>query len=256
MKNTKNKIINIYPLTSMQQGMLFHSLKDSDSGVYTEQTILDIKGNLNIELFEKTFNYLIEKHEIFRTAFIYNKLEEPKQVVLSERKVDLEVFELKTFTKEQSERKFQEILHKDKVKGFDIEKDTLLRLKIFVLSEDRYKVIWSFHHMIMDGWCIGLLLKDITNIYGSLIKGEEVNLGESYNYGSYIKWIQEQNIDESLNYWQDYLKGIEKSTILMQTESKNSEYKYGEYKVDLDKSYIEKVKRLSRKYDITESTIF
>ena len=256
MKDLKNKIINIYQLTSMQQGMLFHSIKDSDSGVYTEQTILDIKGNLNIELFEKTFNYLIEKYEIFRTAFVYNKLEEPKQVVLSERKIEMEVFELKTFTKEQAERRFQEILYKDKVRGFDIEKDTLLRLKILVLSEDRYKIIWTFHHMIMDGWCIGLLLKDITNIYGSLIKGEEVELGDSYNYSSYIKWIQNQNLNDSLKFWENYLSNIENTSILMETDAKNSEYKYEEYNVDLDKSYIEKVKSLSRKYDVTESTIF
>ena len=110
--------------------------------------------------------------------------------------------------------------------------------------------------MIMDGWCIGLLLKDITNIYGSLIRGEEVNLGESYNYGSYIKWIQKQNVDESLSYWKNYLEGIEKSTVLMETDSKNTDYSYAEYDVDLDKDYIEKVKELSRKYDVTESTIF
>lgn len=256
MKNNKAKIVNIYKLTSMQQGMLFHSIKDSDSGVYTEQTILDIKGKLDIELFEKTFNYLIEKHEIFRTAFIYNKLEEPKQVVLSERKINVEVFELKTFTEDQAERKFQEILHKDKVKGFDIEKDTLLRLNILVLSDDRYKIIWSFHHMIMDGWCISLLLKDITNIYGQLIRGEKVELGESYSYGNYIKWMQKQNIDESLNFWKSYLDGIEKSTVLLEANSKSDDYVYAEYNVDLDKTYIEKVKSLSKRYDVTENTIF
>ncbi|RIE00303.1 hypothetical protein D3H35_29355 [Cohnella faecalis] len=84
MNSTKSKIKDIYPLTPMQQGMYFHSLKDKDSGTYFDQVCFDIEGNLDTALLEQSINKLIERHDILRTIFS-NKSKQVLQIVWKER---------------------------------------------------------------------------------------------------------------------------------------------------------------------------
>ncbi|MGL5152249.1 MAG: non-ribosomal peptide synthetase, partial [Clostridium sp.] len=221
-----------------------------------EQTIFDVKGDLDIKVFEETFNCLIEKYDIFRTAFVYNKLDTPKQVVLKSRKINVEVLDLQHMESDDVEDKLQELLKEDKIKGFDLEKDTLLRLTILAPSENRYKIVWSFHHIIMDGWCIGLLLKDIVSIYEKLISNKRVENVQGYNYGQYIKWLQKQDLNTALDSWKEYLKDFDKASILIENANKNDGYEHKECKIDLNLSHLQKVRELTRKYGITESTFF
>ena len=83
--STNTNIKNIYNLSPMQEGMLFHSILNKESNAYFESLIIDICGELDIDIFEKSFNILIERYDILRTVFVHHNLNKPKQIVFKER---------------------------------------------------------------------------------------------------------------------------------------------------------------------------
>src|SRR4030065_1614360 len=210
----EKEIQDIYPLTPMQEGMLFHSLLDRFSNAYFEQIIFSINGELKIEFIEKGFNLIIKKYDIFRTIFIHEKLKEPKQLVVKERIADV-YFEDISDLKENDKVKFLEKFKiKDREKGFDLSKDILIRLSVLKTGEDSFKIILSNHHIIMDGWCLGIIVKDLLSNYKSLKENKPIALEKVYQYKDYIKWLSNQDKEQACLYWKKYLEECNEQTVL------------------------------------------
>lgn len=254
--SSEKKILSIYPLTSMQEGMLYHLMQDGESGVYVEQTLLDISGELSADLLEKTFNCIIGKYDIFRTAFVYNKMDKPKQVVLSERFVEVTQLDYSKLSDAEKEIKIDEFLQFDKKRGFSIEQDTLIRLTILKKAPQMYLMVMTFSHLIMDGWCIGLILKDFAEIYGQLKNNETIKIKKGNSYGEYIKWVNRQDADEAEFVWKDYLAGIEKSTPLIEKSVAASGYDYKTINLRFGDEYLNSIKEFSKRNGITLNTFF
>jgi hypothetical protein len=161
----KNDVQDMYFLTPMQEGMLFHYLMDKKSSAYFEQTAYRIHGELSLKLLERTFIQIIQRFDVLRTIFVHENLQRPMQVVLKERKASVFYEDISHLNEEEKERRVVEFKTNDKKRGFDLLKDNLIRLSILKLADNCYEFVWSFHHILMDGWCIGILVSDFSEIY-------------------------------------------------------------------------------------------
>lgn len=253
----KKKILNIYPVTAMQEGMIYHIIKDNKSGVYVEQTVLQIEGLVNASWVEESFNKIIEKHDIFRMAFVYNKMDKPKQVLLRERKISVDYHDFSDLNEKDKSAAIDHFLEKDKKTGFDIEKETLIRINLIKKDSNHIELIMTFSHLIMDGWCISLLLKDFVYYYEKMTQGKSIDDSSEYSYVEYIKWLNNQDKESSLEEWKRYLSGFEESTSLKgKTPVNNEQYDYTARNVRIDKKTRELIDNYSRRNGITTCAFF
>ncbi|MDP4143547.1 MAG: amino acid adenylation domain-containing protein [Bacillota bacterium] len=251
------KIQNVYPLTAMQQGMLFNYLYNKDSKAYFQQLSFSLEADLDIDAFEKSLNKVIERYDVFRSIFIYEKVEEPKQVVLAERKARIYYEDISQMKFEERVLFLDEFKEKDKEKGFDISKDLLMRVSIIRLGVNDYQVVWSHHHIIMDGWCLGVVLKDFISIYRTIKYGDELKLAKGYQYVDYINWLVKQDKNYAEQYWKSYLEDYDNDISLQQkVKTKIYEYAKKEIHFTINKELTSKVVDVCRKNNVTLNNVF
>jgi amino acid adenylation domain-containing protein len=207
---TEGNVHQIYPLSPMQEGILFHSLCDQSLFTYFEQMSFRVSGHLHTKLVKKSLNTLFEYHDILRTAFVYENTKQPVQVVLKKREADFSHKDIRGLNLNQKEKFVEEFKEKDKQRSFDLTRDALLRLNILHLDDQEYQVTWSFHHILLDGWSTSLLLKQFFEIYNDYAGNREARLPEVIPYQRYIQWLEEQDRERSKAFWKDYLEGYEK----------------------------------------------
>jgi amino acid adenylation domain-containing protein len=206
------KIQNIYKLSPMQEGMLFHYIKDKNNYAYCNQMIFSIKGEINIDLIQKSFEKIIERYDILRTIFRYQNVKQPVQIVLLRRKFKLYFEDL--HCRKEKEQFLDTFIQNDRRIGYDLTKDLLFRISIFKLNHGYYKLIWSCHHIVMDGWSTGILFKELMEIYQSLGKGKAPQCPTVIPYSKFLKWLEIRDKEACLNYWKRYLDNFEKKTII------------------------------------------
>ncbi|WP_336155969.1 plipastatin non-ribosomal peptide synthetase PpsC [Bacillus sp. 204(2023)] len=208
------EIQDIYPLSFMQEGMLFHSLYDEQSRAYFEQASFTINGQLDLKRFQKSMDAVFDRYDIFRTAFIYKNVAKPRQVVLKQRHCHVHVEDISHLNEKDKEHCTEAFKEQDKSRGFDLQTDVLMRISILKWAPDHYVCIWSHHHILMDGWCLGIVIKDFLHIYQALGKGQFPDLPPVQPYGTYIKWLMQQDREEAAEYWKKRLQHFEKASPL------------------------------------------
>jgi len=203
---------DIYLLSPMQQGMLFHTLYTPDSGVYFEQSLFTITGELDIDSFEAAWQQVVDRHQILRSSFVWEELESPQQIVHRRVKVPFEKYDWTGLSKEEQDQRLTAFLADDSTKGFDLAVAPLLRLSLFAMAPNRFKFVFGRHHLLMDRWSRSILLKEVFTLYDSLSRGATVELQTPRPYGDYISWISGQDADEAREYWTSALQGISAPT--------------------------------------------
>ena len=199
----------IFPLTAMQNGMLFHTLKNEHDNSYFSQHIIEMKGSIDENIFKESLKVLTERFEIFRTRIMYKKLETPMQVVLKKAEMEFTFLDLSSFDEVKRQKEAEYFLKEDIERGFDIGKDILCRVSLLKLDNDTYRNVWSFHHILMDGFCIGIIASDFFKIYDSIKCGRSVKLPEAVSYQYYQDWLEKQDKMQALDYWKSYLDSYE-----------------------------------------------
>lgn len=206
---SKENIKDIYGLSPLQEGILFHNLLDAEEDTYFRQSAYRIEGSLDVEAARKSFNDLSARHDILRTVFTYSKGMKPLQIVLKQRDVDFYYEDLRPLSPAGKEQYLEEFKQSDAKKSFDITRDVLIRISIFRREENSYELIWSDHHILMDGWCRKILYAEFTQLYISHLKGIPAAFPPVTPFSAYIKWIESRNKSASLAYWSGYLKGYD-----------------------------------------------
>ncbi|TAI19875.1 non-ribosomal peptide synthase, partial [Bacillus velezensis] len=162
----------------------------------------------------KSMDAVFDRYDIFRTAFIYKNVAKPRQVVLKQRHCHVHVEDISHLNEKDKEHCTEAFKEQDKSKGFDLQTDVLMRISILKWAPDHYVCIWSHHHILMDGWCLGIVIKDFLHIYQALGKGQFPNLPPVQPYGTYIKWLMQQDREEAAEYWKKRLQHFEKASPL------------------------------------------
>lgn len=209
----KDLIEGLYPLSGLQQGMLFHGLYDGKVGAYLEQLSCDLIG-VNLEIFTKSWEYLIQRHSVLRSAFYYDKFNVPVQCVYKEIKLPVESLDYSLMEPSEQAEAIKLYEQEEKAKGFDFNEAPLMRLALIRLSNERYRMLWIYHHIILDGWSMPILIEEFLNSYESLSKGDKPLIREIDRYEDYIRYIERRDKKQEQSYWENYLGKIDSGTLL------------------------------------------
>jgi aryl carrier-like protein len=199
------QIEDIYPLSPAQWGMLFYSLcHPPDWGVYHHQFCYSLRGDLDVRLFERSWQTMAERHSILRTAF----LTAPVQIVKRHANLPLDYRDWRGFSSGEQEERLEEFLKADRQCRFEISEPPLIRLALFRLSETHYQFVRTFHHVILDGWSSSILWKEVLACYEALSRGREPEWKPAAPFRGYIAWLQqqEQKNSEAETFWRTLLR--------------------------------------------------
>ncbi len=207
-------IEDVYPLSPMQQGLMFHTVLGPKSEVYFEQMCFEIKDEINIRALEYAFQEMVNRHSIFRTAFFWEKVEEPFQAVYRTVELPFYHYDWKDKLTEDQNRELEDFLAADRKQGFELYKAPLMRCFLIQLSEDRYQFVWSYHHLLMDGWSGSVFFKEFLQLYDGYCCGKESILEYAPPYRTFINWVLKQDKAKAESFWSDYLDGFESPTVI------------------------------------------
>ncbi|SHL04117.1 non-ribosomal peptide synthetase [Flavobacterium chilense] len=208
--NFNGNIEDIYTLSPLQQGLYYHWLVDHLNPMYFEQITYRLHfEDLDIEAVRQAYNQLVDRYAVLRTSFT-NDYGIPLQIVHKSVSSNFSYITLNYL--EDIENQLHVIKEEDKAEGFNFENPTQMRLKVIELGNNSYEFIWSSHHILMDGWCISILINDFYRMLMAIINNYKLTLPEPVKYSTYINWLSKINKEESLEYWKNYLKGIESVT--------------------------------------------
>ena len=198
---------DLYPLSPMQQGMLFHSVYAPDSGMYTGQLSFALRGELDAEAFARAWQRAVERHAILRTSFIWENLDEPLQAVNKGVRARLEQHDWREWAAEQ-ERRLAVLLEEERRRGFDLAVAPLMRLKLVRLGTESYRLVWTHHHLLLDGWSLSLLLREVFDDYEALRRGVDARPPRARPYRDYVAWLRQQDASRAESFWRAYLAGF------------------------------------------------
>ncbi|SDZ37825.1 AMP-binding enzyme, partial [Thermoactinomyces sp. DSM 45892] len=252
-------IIDIYGLSPLQEGMLFHTLldrDDKDSSAYIIQANFLLKGKLDISAFEKAWKHIVNRHEVFRSIFLWEDVEEPLQVVCQDVPFSLSQHDWSLLSKSEREEKIKHFLKSDRERGFELDEAPLMRVTVFKETDEEYRVVWTHHHILLDGWSVSLILNEMFSIYRKIMKREAWDLPEPPPYKRYINWMGRQDKEKASQFWQEELKGITSPTQLISDKKvRDTESGYGEMSFCLSKEKTEALQAEVRKNQITLNTL-
>jgi non-ribosomal peptide synthetase component F len=210
----------IYPLSPQQQGMLLESLY-GDSGLHVEQISCALTGELDETAFEEAWRRLLDRHSILRTAFAWKNRAEPLQVVFRRVNPPIERLDWRGLPAPEIAARARELADAERRRGFDLTRAPLLRVTLARTGEDAYRLVWTHHHLLLDGWCRPILLDELTALYASLVHGRGRPLPPSRPYRDYIAWLRARQQDSSgdESFWRRELAGFSRPTPLGAAET-------------------------------------
>ena len=204
-----------YPLSPMQQGMMYHSIYDPRSGVDIEQMVYTLHENLNVRAFVSAWQRVIDRHPILRSSFRWEGLDEPVQEVNSRASLEWRQEDWRGLSEEEQHDRLADYLGSDRRRGFDLSEKTLNRMALFRAGDSDYEFIWTFHHAIIDGRSFVTVLKEAFAYYESFAMAGELELPLPRPYRDYIEWLGDQDLRRAEDFWREELKGFASPTQLV-----------------------------------------
>ncbi|SDK75236.1 amino acid adenylation domain-containing protein [Actinopolyspora mzabensis] len=200
---------DVYELAPIQEGMLFHSLLDPNSGVYVEQLYFTLRGRLDVSAFRRAWQSLVDRHPIFRTGFHWAEVGKSLQAVHPDVTLHIPERDWRDCDPRQQDERHLRLVRQQRREGFDLQSPPLMRIELVRLDEELYRFFWSFPHIVMDGWSFGLALQEFATLYAAYAQGSQITLPQARPYRDYVGWWKQQDYTPAEKYWRDALAGFE-----------------------------------------------
>lgn len=246
-------IEDIYELSPLQEGILFHSLQ-GDMKTYLLQSIYLVKSALDVEVVGKSLQILIQRHTALRTVFTYNEIDNPLQIVLKERRTDFWYKDLRDLEKKEQRKAISACEEAEYERELALDRDPLMRVGLIRIDENLFEFIWSCHHIIIDGWSKSILVKDFWGIYYALLAEEQREFKSLKPYRDYIQWLRKVDQKASHRYWEEYLRGY-KGVNGFPGKSVCSGYTRQDHAVNFGEDISERLRLLGISLHVTVNTI-
>lgn len=250
---------DVYPLTPFQQGMLFHVLDTPQAGVYLNQQRYTLRGALDLGAFKQALQGVMDRHQILRTAFVLSAPGGPLQVVFRRLQLPWTVHDWSELPPGESAARLAAFMQSDFQSGFDLQRAPLMRMTLIRTESDTYEFVWSFHLLLMDGWSMQVMLRELLALYHGIVSGQTVNLQPPIPYREFIKWLQQQSEADAEVYWRKTLAGFTRPTPLNFDRTPLTDVEeqpnFKETIVYLDKHHSENLHKFSTLHRLTLNTI-
>lgn len=244
----------IYPLSPMQQGMLFHGLLAPEAGAYVTQWLCMLP--LTVPAFIRAWQEVVSRHEVLRTAFIWEGVDEPLQIVGRQVELCWQEIDWREYSEAEQQDLLRSWLEADRQRGFEFSTAPLMRFTFIQLDSECYQFIWSFHHLLLDGWSVPLVLKDVFAFY----QGKQVPQRQSRAYEDYIAWLQRQDLDRAETFWRQALQGFTPPTLLPGNQKPDvqkgqEDTRYAEQEICCSPDTTAALQSVARRHHLTLNTL-
>ena len=215
-------IADIYPVTPLQNGMLYHTLTDHSEGMYINQSLVDLNGALNVTALELAWQWVIDQHAMLRSGFVWKHLDDPVQFVAREISNDWQFIDwseqaIGDTSSSNLDAQLAQLASDDLKQGFDLTNAGLMRFKLVKMSNDHHSLVWTRHHLIVDGWCTSIILRDVQQAYSAICKHTQPALISNRPYRDFIAWLNKRDAQKSEQYWATCFAGYENVARLPKT---------------------------------------
>ncbi|MDX3187036.1 non-ribosomal peptide synthase/polyketide synthase [Streptomyces sp. MN03-5084-2B] len=204
-------VTDLHPLTPMQAGMVFHGLSQESQGVYFEQVTAVLDGVAEPRLLAAAWQHVVDRTPVLRGSVVWEDVPEPLLVVHREARVPVTELDWRDRDREEALR---ELLASDRAQPFDLAAAPLLRVALARLPGDAVQLVWTFHHVLLDGWSVFQVLSDVCTAYAALRDGGAPVLPHRRPFGDYVTWLRGQTADGAEEYWRRELADLTEPTPL------------------------------------------
>ncbi|MGO4293652.1 amino acid adenylation domain-containing protein [Chitinophaga sp. RAB17] len=215
---TKNKkhtetVNALYRLSGLQEGMLFYGLYDDGTGAYINQLSCDLLLP-DEAIFIRSWQHLFTRHSILRSSFYYDAFSIPVQCVSQSVTLPVTKLDFSHLDANAQQDALKAYEEADKRKGFDFRQAPVMRLALIRLGEQRYRMVWTHHHILLDGWSVPTLMEEFIDTYERLTAGRELLEEEEDRYEDYIRYIAARDKEADEQFWRNYLREVEEGCLL------------------------------------------
>jgi non-ribosomal peptide synthase protein (TIGR01720 family) len=256
---TEYGVEDFYPLTPTQQGILFHALLAPNSGAYCQQFDYLIKGSVNVAAFKRAWQALIERHQTFRTAFLWNGLAEAVQVVFRRVDVPIKEYDLRGLEPAAQHDELNRLLIEDRNTGLALSRPPLMRSTLIKMADHEHHLVWTCHHLLLDGWSAEMINKDLFVLYDAFSNGRSLELETPHSFRQYLAWLKQQDLVEAEAFWRRMLKDFITPTSIMPkldiASLPRDESGYSDQRLEIPMATTSSLVSLGRQHRVTMNTI-
>ncbi|WP_377454535.1 condensation domain-containing protein [Rhodococcoides fascians] len=160
-----DRVADIFPLTPAQAGMLVSILREVEPGLYVVQMRFALSRRVDIARLTAAWDALVARHEMLRTAIVWDKISSPVNVVLVDAAMPVTHVDLKCRTEDDRSTAVTEFLTRDRRRSFDLQQAPLSRITLLDCGDDEQEMVWTHHHLILDGWSTALIMAELWGLY-------------------------------------------------------------------------------------------
>ena len=247
----------VYGLSPLQEGLLFHSLYEGGGELYVVQLSYRLEGELDEAALRRAWVEVGRRHEALRTGYEWEGVEPMAAVVRREAELRWERLDWSGFSEAEQEARLEEYLTAERGRGFDVRESPLTRQAVIVLGSGSHQFVWTFHHLIMDGWSGSMLAGEVARLYEAYAAGSEPVLEPAPRYREYMAWLGRQDLEAAERYWRERLSGVESPTPLGRLVSGGGEEGGGYSKRErvLGGELTGRLEGLARRWQVTLNTL-
>ncbi|MFD2168469.1 amino acid adenylation domain-containing protein [Tumebacillus lipolyticus] len=199
------------PLSFAQQRLWFIDRFEPGSSLYNVPTGVRLRGTLQVAALRQALQEIVNRHEVLRTSFSLVD-GEPVQVIAPESVLLLPFADLRDIPEADREAQAMRLVHEEAGTPFDLEKASLVRAKLLQLAEEEHILLITIHHIVTDGWSMGVLIQEFSALYTAFVQGQPSPLQPlSIQYADFAQWqrdwLQGEVLDQQLGYWKQQLGG-------------------------------------------------
>jgi hypothetical protein len=212
---------------------------------------------MDVGAFRQAWQTVVDRHAALRTAFIWEVIDEPLQVVRGTVEIPFVQEDWREFSSAEQRDRLEAFLREDRARGFDPAKAPLLRLALFQAEPDVYQMVWSFHHLQLDGWSTGLILQEVFGCYETLQRGEAPKSSSPRPFKDYVAWLKQQDIGQAQAFWKEELAGFTAPTALRvdrDTPAKETTVGYKQRHIILAEPVTATLQQLAQQHRLTLNT--
>ncbi len=252
--------IDTFPLSPLQQGMLFHSLSATHvSGVDVEQIFCALREDLNVASFQSAWRRVVARHSVLRTSFHWLESTGPQQRVHPQVEFDFTQHDWRGASAVEREKLFSDWLESDRQQGVDVARAPLMRLALFRHRDDEWQFVWTFHHLLLDGRAVVTVLKEVFAFYEALNRGEDLELLPPRSYHDFIDWVGKRDKAKAELFWRRSLQGFNTPTRLAVARAEGAQSPgvsiRGEQQIHFSEATTSALKRVAQKNEMTLNTL-
>jgi amino acid adenylation domain-containing protein/non-ribosomal peptide synthase protein (TIGR01720 family) len=246
---------DVYPLSPMQEGMLFHTLYAPGMGEYVGQFGFVLRGRLDVEAFRRAWQGVVERHDALRSGFVWEELDRPLQVVRRRAPLEFRLDDWRPLAAGAQVEAMERHLAEDRARGFELPRAPLMRLALFRTGDAEHRLVWTYHHAVLDGWSLSLVFRDVVALYDAHAQGRAAPPAGGRSYRDYVAWLQEQDLARAERFWRETLAGFSAPTPLGIERGPGPRSGYATERARVPEAVTAKLQALARRESLTLGTV-